>query len=71
MCQCTRALKKRVQAGWSGWRRVSGVIWDRRFSSKTERDGKSFRMAMRPVMMYGLETMALTKKQEAELELHS
>ena len=23
-------MKKRVQAGWDGWRRMSGVICDRR-----------------------------------------
>ena len=27
---CERKVKKRVQAGWNGWRRVSGVICDRR-----------------------------------------
>ena len=29
---CKREVKKRVQAGWNGWKRVSGVICDRRKS---------------------------------------
>ena len=28
-----RGVKKRVQAGWNGWRRMSGVICDRRYAS--------------------------------------
>ena len=28
--ECEREVKKRVQAGWNGWRRMSGVICDRR-----------------------------------------
>ena len=27
--ECGREAKKRVQAGWNGWRRISGVICDR------------------------------------------
>ena len=30
---CEREVKKRVQAGWNGWRRVSGVNCDRRVTS--------------------------------------
>ena len=31
--------------------------------------GKIYKMVMRPAMLYGLETVALTKSQEAELEV--
>ena len=30
---CGSEVKRRVQAGWNGWRRVSGVICDRRLSA--------------------------------------
>ena len=31
---CEREVKKRVQAGWKGWRRVLGVICDRRLPAR-------------------------------------
>ena len=31
--------------------------------------GKVYRVAVRPAMLYGLETVALTKRQEAEMEV--
>ncbi|KAI5609648.1 hypothetical protein C0J50_5859, partial [Silurus asotus] len=59
--------KKRVQAGWSGCRRViAGVICDRRVSVRVK--GKVYRTVVRPEMLYGLETVALSKRQE-EVEL--
>ena len=36
---CEREVKKRVQAGWNGWKRVSGVICDRRLPARVK--GKS------------------------------
>ena len=65
--ECGREVKKRVQAGWNGWRRMSGVICDRRVSARVK--GKVNRVAVRPAMLYGLETVALTKRQEAEMEV--
>ncbi|MBN3290917.1 LIN1 transcriptase, partial [Polypterus senegalus] len=64
---CGREVKKRVQAGWSGWRRVSGVMCDRRVSARVK--GKVYRMVVRPAMLYGMETVELTRKQETELEV--
>ncbi|XP_065675782.1 uncharacterized protein LOC136091989 [Hydra vulgaris] len=56
-----REVKKRVQAGWCGWRKVSGVICDRRVSARMK--DKIYRAVVRPAMLYGLETVALTKRQ--------
>ena len=61
--ECGREVKKRVQAGWNGWRRMSGVICDRRVPARVK--GKVYKVAVRPAM----ETVALTKRQEAEMEV--
>ena len=62
-----REVKKRVQAGWNGWRRVSGVICDRRLPARVK--GKVYSSVVRPAMVYGLETVAVTKKQVEEMEV--
>ena len=46
---------------------MSGVICDRRVPARVK--GKVYKVAVRPVMLYGLETVALTKRQEAEMEV--
>ena len=67
--ECGREVKTRVglQAGWNGWRRMSGLICDRRVPARVK--GKVHKVAVRPAMLYGLETVALTKRQEAEMEV--
>ena len=46
---------------------MSGVICDRRVPARVK--GKVYRVAVRPAMLFGLETVALTKRQEAEMEV--
>ena len=46
---------------------MSGVICDRRVPARVK--GKVYKVAVRPAMVYGLETVALTKIQEAEIEV--
>ena len=65
--ECGREVKKRVHTGWNGWRRMSGVICDRRVPARVK--GKVYKVAVRPAMLYGLETVALTKRHEAEMEV--
>ena len=62
-----KEVKKRVQAGLHSWRIMSGVICDRRIPARVK--GKMHKVAVRPAMLYGLETVALTKRQEAEMEV--
>ena len=57
---CEREVKKRVQAGWNGWRKVSGVICDRKLPARVK--GKVYSSVVRPAMVYGLETATVTKK---------
>ncbi|KAK3515999.1 hypothetical protein QTP70_000710 [Hemibagrus guttatus] len=62
-----KEVKKRVQAGRNGWRKVSGVLCDRKISARIK--GKVHRTVVRPAMLYGLETVSLKKRQESELEV--
>ena len=64
---CEREVKKRVQAGWKGWRKVSGVICNKRLPARVK--GKVYSSVVRPAMVYGLETVPVTKKQVEEMEV--
>ena len=56
-----------MQAGWNGWRKVLQVICDRRLPARVK--GKVDRLMVRPAMVNGLETVAVTKKQVEEMEV--
>ncbi|KAI5091904.1 hypothetical protein C0J45_19110, partial [Silurus meridionalis] len=52
----------------AGWRRViTGVICDRRVSVRVK--CKVYRTVVRSAMLYGLETVVLSKRQEVEQEV--
>ena len=59
--ECGKVVKKRVQAGCSGWGKVSGVICDQRVAAKVKR--KLYKRVVRPSMSFGLETGPLPKRQ--------
>ena len=46
---------------------MSGVICDRRVPARVK--GKVHKVAVRPAMLYGLEMVALTKRQVAEMKM--
>ena len=60
-------VKKRIQAGWNGWRKVSGVLCDRNMSLRVK--GKVYRTCVRPAMLYGMETVPVSKYQERKFEV--
>ena len=64
---CEKEVNKRVHARWNGWRKVSGVICDRRLPARVK--GKVYSSVVRPAIMYELETVAVTKKQVEEMEV--
>ena len=51
-CSCEREVKRRVQAGWNGWREVSGVICDRTLPARVK--GKVYSSVVRPTMVMDL-----------------
>ena len=65
--ECGREVKNSVQAGWNGWRGMPGVVCDGRVPARVK--GKVYNVAMTPAMLYGLLTVALKKRQEAEMEV--
>ncbi|KAK3507125.1 hypothetical protein QTP70_007820 [Hemibagrus guttatus] len=62
--ECGKEVKKRVQAGWNGWRKVSGVLCDRKISARIM--GKVYRTVVRAAMLYGLETGVRARGSRAE-----
>ena len=57
----------RIQCGWNNWRKVSGVICDRRVPVKVK--GKVQKTMVRPAMMYGLEAVPLKKSEEKKMDV--
>lgn len=65
--ECDRKVMKRVHSGWSGWKRIIGIICDRRMSARMKK--KICKDVVKSAMWHGMETVPKTKRQEAELEV--
>ena len=63
----TAEMTHRIQTGWQNWKRVSGILCDRRISLRVK--GKVYKTVVRPAMMYGAETWAVKKAQEKKLDV--
>ena len=61
-------ITHRVSVAWRNWKRFSGVLCDRRIPVKLK--GKVYKTVVRPALLYGAETWATTRGQEARLEVN-
>ena len=57
-------VRRRIQAGVNAWRKVEGVMLDRKISKKLI--GKVMRACVTPPCLYGLETVTLTGQQQQQ-----
>ena len=62
-----REIAKRIQAGRGAWKRIAGVMCDRKVSGTMK--GQLYKTMVRPAMMYGIETLAVTKAQERKMQV--
>ena len=58
---------RRMQAGWQSWRRVSGVLCDRKLSARLK--GKIYKCAVRPAVLYGMDMVAVTERMVKKMEV--
>ena len=57
---CEREVKRRGQDGWTNGEKYRGLC-DRRLPARVK--GKVYSSAVRPAMVYGFETVAVTKNK--------
>ena len=60
-------VRRRIQTGWMSWRKVSGVLCDRKLSARVK--GKMYKSVVRPTLLYEMETVAVTEKQVGKMEV--
>ena len=60
-------IKSRIQSGWKNWREMSGILCDRKVPVKLK--GKVYKTAVRPAMLYGIETLPVKKANESRLNV--
>ena len=59
-------VKSRVNKAWAKWRETSGIVCDKRMSVKLK--VKIYTSVIRPVLLYGMEALALKRSEERLLD---
>ena len=65
--RCEEEVRRRIQAGWMSWKKVSGVLCDRKLSALVK--DKMYKSVVRPAMLYGMKTVAVTERQVGKMEV--
>ena len=71
MCEdggSSKEIQRREQAGAAAWTRVESIMWDRKL--KKQLKGKVLEACVVPVCVYGLGTLALTERQEENMQIN-
>ena len=65
--RCEEKVKRRIQAAWMSWKKVSEVLCDRKLSARVK--DKMYMSVVRPAMLYGKEKVAVTERQVGKVEV--
>ena len=60
-------VNHRIQSGWNAWRRLTGVLCDKKISARLK--GKVYKTAVRPAMLYGSETWPMKRVHEKKVDV--
>ena len=60
-------VMRRIQAGWMSWKKLSGVLCDRKLSARVT--GKMYKSIVRPARLSGVEALAVTERQVGKMEV--
>jgi hypothetical protein len=60
-------VRHRISAGWLKWRQAFGVLCDKKVPQKLK--GKFYRMAIRPMMLYGIECWPTKRRHVQQLSV--
>ena len=60
--RCEEEVRRTIQAGWMSWKKVSRVLYHRVIR-------KMYKSVVRPAMLYNMETVAVTERQVAKMEV--
>ena len=65
--RCEEKMRRRIQAGWMNWKKVSGVLCDRKLSARVK--SKMYKSVVRPAMIHRMETVEVTERLVGKMEV--
>ena len=65
--RCKEEVKRRIQACWMSWKKLSRVLCHWKLSARVK--DKMYKSVVKPAMLYGMKTMAVTERQVGKMEV--